>query len=66
MSVVNGVVYYKGFPMIEVQPYERCKIKVGILIGNDVRFYKFGKAEVISLQEIHDEFEEQQISEWDG
>jgi len=27
--------------MIEVLPYERCKLKIGILIGTEVRFYKF-------------------------
>lgn len=34
-------VYYKGSLMVEVQPYERCPFKVGILVNNEIRFFKF-------------------------
>ena len=34
-------VWYKDRLMIEVEPYERCFIKIGILIENCVHFFKF-------------------------
>jgi len=34
-------VYYQGKLMIEVEPYERCFIKIGILINNCVHFFRF-------------------------
>jgi len=36
-----GRVIYKDQVMLEVEPYERCKFKVGLVVGDKVRFYKF-------------------------
>lgn len=55
MSEVDefGNVYYKGSVMVEVGPYERCPIKVGILINNQVRFFRYGLPKpVICLSEM--------------
>lgn len=42
MSIDNyGRVMYKDKIMVEVEPYERCPFKVGILINNKIRFYRF-------------------------
>lgn len=34
-------VFYKGKLMTECWPHERVPVKVGILINNEVRFFKF-------------------------
>ena len=46
-------VYYKGKLMTECWPHERVPIKVGILINNEVRFFKFApERPVISFGEM--------------
>lgn len=27
--------------MLECEPYERCKFKIGIMVNDKIRFYKF-------------------------
>ena len=32
---------YCGRKVVEVKPFDRCKFKVGILINNEVEFFRF-------------------------
>lgn len=54
-----GRVLYKDKVMIEVEPYERCKFKIGLLLDGKVRFFKFAPRTVpaISFSDVKGAFE---------